>query len=146
MGDVRRSRGEKGEEPISEYCREVLFPRWVGEGKTLKGLGRVMGLGDRSTLPSQIGSGAFDVTNYSGPKIAHAFGMTYPELVAEAYEWWGRRRKGDTERRVAEERAALQAQIEELRARDAELAKRGTPPKRHQSGAIVAIRGKRGKS
>ncbi len=74
-------------EPVSEYVR-MLMSEWEAAGKTLKDLAAAAGLG--SSMPSQIKNRSSDVTNYSGPKLAKALEMTYPELVKRAYEWWAK--------------------------------------------------------
>lgn len=81
-------------EPVSEYVRH-LIEKWEADGKLLKDLAKRAGLG--TSMPSQIKAKTSDVTNYSGPKLAAAWGWSYPELVSRAYAWWARRESGASE-------------------------------------------------
>lgn len=82
----------KEPEPVSEFVRQLL-EEWETSGKTFKALAKAAGLG--TSMPSQIKGRTSDVTNYSGPKLAKVFGMTYPELVSRAYEWWAAKQRGE---------------------------------------------------
>lgn len=80
----------KEPEPVTEYVIKLLS-EWEGSGKKLKDLDTGMS----PSMPSQIKARTSTVTNYSGPRFAKVFGMTYPELVSRAYEWYATERSAN---------------------------------------------------
>ncbi len=77
----------KKSEPVTEYVLKLLSD-WEASGKKLKDLDTGMA----PSMTSQVKGRTSAVTNYSGPRFAKAFGMTYPELVSRAYAWFASER------------------------------------------------------
>lgn len=71
-------------DPVTEYIRARL-KNVAAEGKSLRDIAAVAKVAP--SFPTQVKNGDSGVGR-AGPGFARAFGMSYPELTAAAYEWW----------------------------------------------------------